>query len=148
MIDVGDKNISIDQDIENWFISKSGMDEAKQRKVEEQIKTKCVKSTRLLEELDYQLYNDKMNGQFYHGKKMIALQLRDLGNHLNQLMEDMKDEALSFKTLEEELQQEFKRANIQCFQIDVLSNTVGERVIICSFVKIIVVMSNIYYVNE
>lgn len=131
----GENNIGIDQDIQKWFSSKSEMNEAKKHRAEEQIKTKCVKATRLLEELDYQLYNDKINGQFYHGKKMIALQLRDLGNHLNKLMEDMKDETLSFKTIEEELNQEFKRANIQCFQIDVLSNTVGERVIICSFVK-------------
>src|SRR5690606_35985566 len=100
--------------------------------IEDRIKLKCIKPTRLLEELDYQLYHDRMNGQFYHGKKMIALQLRDLSNHLNRLMEDMKEETLSFKTIEEELEYEFKRAHVQCFQIDVINNTMGERVIICS----------------
>lgn len=131
----GENHNGMDENIRQWFIAKSGLNEEEQLIAEDRIRTKCVKSTKLLEELDYQLYNDKMNGQFYHGKKMIALQLRDLSNHLNKLMEDMKAETLSFKTIEEELSYEFKRANIDCFQIDVLSNTVGERVIICSFVQ-------------
>ncbi|MEK4496302.1 SpoIIE family protein phosphatase [Ureibacillus sp. FSL W8-0352] len=131
----GEKNIGMDENIRRWFLAKSGLSEKEQMLAEEQIRTKCVKSSKLLEELDYQLYNDKMNGQFYHGKKMIALQLRDLSNHLNKLMEDMKNETLSFKTIEEELSHEFKRANIDCFQIDVLNNTLGERVIVCSFIN-------------
>lgn len=131
----GEKNIGMDENIRRWFMAKSGLNEAEQIRAEEQIRARCVKSSKLLEELDYQLYNDKMSGQFYHGKKMIALQLRDLSNHLNKLMEDMKNETLSFKTVEEELSQEFKRANIDCFQIDVLNNTLGERVIVCSFVN-------------
>lgn len=121
--------------IEDWFVARAGIKESEQIRAEKRIKTQCVKSTRLLEELDHQLYTDKMNGQFYHGKKMIALQLRDLSNHLNKLMEDMKDETLSFRTIEEELEQQFKRAQVQCFQIDVLNNTIGERVVICSFAQ-------------
>ncbi|RUL49133.1 MULTISPECIES: SpoIIE family protein phosphatase [Lysinibacillus] len=128
----GERNNGMEDHIEDWYIAKSSMRESDQVRVEKNIKLKCIKSTKLLEELDYQLYNDKMNGQFYHGKKMIALQLRDLSNHLNRLMEDMKNETLSFKTIEEELEQEFKRASVQCFQIDVINNTMGERVIICS----------------
>ena len=131
----GENHNGMNESIHKWFVAKSGLSESDQLFAEDRIRSKCVKSTKLLEELDYQLYNDKMNGQFYHGKKMIALQLRDLSNHLNKLMEDMKAETLSFKTIEEELSQEFKRTNIECFQIDVLSNTVGERVIVCSFVK-------------
>lgn len=131
----GENNIGMDENIRKWFLAKSGLNEKEQMLAEEQIRTKCVKSSKLLEELDYQLYNDKMNGQFYHGKKMIALQLKDLSNHLNKLMEDMKNETLSFKTIEEELSHEFKRANIDCFQIDVLNNTLGERVIVCSFIN-------------
>ncbi|RHW31733.1 stage II sporulation protein E [Lysinibacillus yapensis] len=121
--------------IADWFVARAGIKESDQIRAEKRIKAKCVKPTRLLEELDHQLYTDKMNGQFYHGKKMIALQLRDLSNHLNKLMEDMKDETLSFRTIEEELEQQFKRAHVQCFQIDVLNNTIGERVVICSFAQ-------------
>lgn len=128
----GESN-SMEPLIQDWFVAKSGIKESEQMMAEERIKLKCIKSTKLLEELDHQLYNDKMNGQFYHGKKMIALQLRDLSNHLNKLMEDMKDETLSFKTIEEELEYQLKRAQVHCFQIDVLNNTVGERVVICSF---------------
>lgn len=119
--------------IGKWYEAKLSTKITDQVVCEERIKQKCIKAPKLLEEMDYQLYNDKMNGQFYHGKKMIALQLRDLSNHLNKLMEDMKDETLSFRTIEEELENLFERANIQCFQIDVLNNTTGERVIICSF---------------
>lgn len=131
----GEDNNQMDELIHNWFVAKSGTKESEQVIAEDRIKLKCVKATKLLEELDYQLYNDKMNGQFYHGKKMIALQLRDLGNHLNRLMEDMKNETLSFKTIEEELNYQFKLAQVQCFQIDVINNTIGERVIICSLAK-------------
>jgi len=131
----GKNNIEMEENIRRWFLARSGLNEEDQLRAEEQIRIRCVKSSKLLEELDYQLYNDKMNGQFYHGKKMIALQLRDLSNHLNKLMEDMKNETLSFKTVEEELNQHFKRVNIDCFQIDVLNNTVGERLIVCSFVN-------------
>ena len=127
----GDKK-SIEPIIEDWFVAKSESNVIKQKTVEDRMKLMCVKPTKLMEELDDQLYNEKMNGQFYHGKKMIALQLRDVSNHLNLLIEDMKNEALSFKTIEEELEAQFKRAQIQCFQIDVLNNTVGERVVICS----------------
>lgn len=131
----GNNNIGMAEHIRQWYVAKSGHNHSQQMRAEEQIRSRCVKSSKLLEELDYQLYNDKMNGQFYHGKKMIALQLRDLSNHLNQLMEEMKNETLSFKTVEEELHQQFRRANIDCFQIDVLNNTLGERVIVCSFVN-------------
>ncbi len=131
----GENNNGMDKHIQDWYVAKSGIKQAEQTVAEEKIKLKCVKSTKLIEELDYQLYNDKMNGQFYHGKKMIALQLKDLSNHLNRLMNEMSSETLSFKTIENELYQHFKRAQVQCFQIDVLNNTMGERVIICSIAK-------------
>lgn len=129
----GEQNM--DDLIGKWYDAKLSSKMVDQVIHEDRIKQKCIKASKLLEELDHQLYNDKMNGQFYHGKKMIALQLRDLSNHLNKLMEDMKEETLSFRTIEEELDNLFKRANIQCFQIDVLNNTTGERVIVCSFPK-------------
>lgn len=117
---------------EDWFAAKTAMREFDQAVTEDRIKLKCLKPTRLLEELDDRLINEKMNGQLYHGKKMVALQLRDLSNHLDRLMEDMKEETLSFKTIEEELNYQLKIANIECFQIDIINNTVGERAIICS----------------
>ncbi len=131
----GIENNGMDDHIQNWFLAKTGVKTAEQTMAEEKIKIKCVKSTKLLEELDHQLYNDKINGEFYHGKKMIALQLRDLSNHLNKLMTEMESETLTFKTIEEELYHHLKRAQVQCFQIDILNNTLGERDIICSIAK-------------
>ncbi|KGR76582.1 SpoIIE family protein phosphatase [Ureibacillus manganicus] len=131
----GSENNGMDELIENWFVAKSGVKVAEQTMAEEKIKLKCVKSTKLLEELDYQLYNDKINGEFYHGKKMIALQLKDLSNHLNKLMKEMESETLTFKTIEDELYQQLRTAQVQCFQIDILNNTMGERVVVCSIAK-------------
>lgn len=126
-------NHRIENFIRDWFNSKFHEDRETQIACEEKIRRKCIKGNELLEELDYKLYHNKMNGQIYHGKKMIALQLKDLCNHLNQLMEDMKDETLSFHTVEDELESLFKKVNISCIQTDVLNNTPGERMIICSF---------------
>lgn len=131
----GEDHNGIDETIQNWFLAKNTLNQTEVTLEEDRIKQKCVKSTKLLEELDYQLYNDKMNGQFYHGKKMIALQLRDLSNHLNKLMSDMKEETLSFKTIEEELYEQFQRVQVECFQIDVLNDTVGERAVVCSIAE-------------
>lgn len=127
------ENRVMEKPIQDWFDSKLWENPMNQIRCEDIIKRKCIKASQLLQELDYWLYHNKMNGQIYHGKKMIALQLKDLSNHLNQLMEHMKDEALTFHSIEEELERLFKNVNISCIQTDVLNNTSGERIVICSF---------------
>ncbi len=120
------------QTVEGWCVAKAAAKPAEVLRTEEQVRQKCVKSTKLLEELETQLYQEQMNGQFYHGKKMIALQLRDLSRHLQRLMQEIKEEALSFQSIEEELMNAFKQAYIPCFQIDVLQSKPGERIVVCS----------------
>ncbi|MEO4055540.1 SpoIIE family protein phosphatase [Solibacillus sp. CAU 1738] len=124
-------NAEIAPTIETWLVAKTATKSSDLLRAEDRLKQKCVKSSKLLEELELQLYQEQMNGQFYHGKKMIALQLRDLSRHLELLMTEIKEEALSFQSVEEELMMELKRAYVPCFQIDILHSKPGEREIVC-----------------
>ena len=63
---------------------------------------------------------------------MIALQLQDVSQHLSSLLQQMEVESVSFESLEIELLERFQSAQLNCFQIDILSNEVGQRRIVCS----------------
>lgn len=99
---------------------------------EELIKMKCIKSSKLMQELERVLYNEQMNNQLFHGKKMIALQLQDVSHHLNGLLQQMQEESVTFQSMENELLEQLQSAQLNCFQVDVLSNEVGGRRIVCS----------------
>ena len=128
----GAENNGIDRLMTEWFHIKSVGKDSTIHRVEEQIRLKCVKSAKIFEELDAELYRERINGQYFHGKKMIALQLRDMSNHLNQLIAEMKEETISFVSVEKEITQRLKEANIECFQLDVLNNKAGARKIVCA----------------
>ncbi|MFJ7953678.1 SpoIIE family protein phosphatase [Lysinibacillus sp. NPDC096418] len=128
----GAQNNGMDKLMTEWFHIKGVGKESAIHRVEEQIRTKCVKSAKVFEELDAELYRERINGQYFHGKKMIALQLRDMSNHLNQLIAEMKEETISFVSVEKEIIQRLKAANIDCFQLDVLNNKPGARKIVCA----------------
>lgn len=128
----GEKNNDISNHIAEYYRAKTMSKQHAIVKAEELIKLKCVKSSKLLDELHIQLYQEQMNNQLFHGKKMIALQLRDVSNHLHELLEQMKEQTISFETQEAELSQALQRANVNCFQIDILNNQAGERLIVCS----------------
>lgn len=126
------ENGEIASTIEGFCRSKTMSKAVEMISAEEGLRKKCIKSSKIIEELNKQLYEEQMNGQFYHGKKMIALQLRDLSRHLQRLIVEIKEEALSFQPVEEELMRAFGRTYVPCFQVDVLQSKPGERVVICS----------------
>jgi stage II sporulation protein E len=128
----GAQNNGMEKLMTDWFHMKGVGKESAIHRVEEQIRYKCVKSTKIFEELDTELYRERINGQYFHGKKMIALQLRDMSNHLNQLIAEMKEETISFVSVEKDIVQRLKDAHIECFQLDVLSNKAGARKIVCA----------------
>lgn len=138
----GEQNNGMDRVLTEWFHIKSVGKESSVHRVEEQIRYKCVKSAKIFEELDAQLYRERINGQYFHGKKMIALQLRDMSNHLNQLIAEMKEETISFVSVEKEIIQRLKAANIECFQLDVLNNKAGARKIVCAMAPALVDWEN------
>ncbi|CAM5694769.1 Stage II sporulation protein E OS=Lysinibacillus sphaericus OX=1421 GN=LS41612_22735 PE=4 SV=1 [Lysinibacillus sphaericus] len=128
----GAQNNGMDKLMTDWFHMKGVGKESSIHRVEEQIRYKCVKSTKIFEELETELYRERINGQYFHGKKMIALQLRDMSNHLSQLIAEMKEETISFVSVEKDIIQRLKDAHIECFQLDVLSNKAGARKIVCA----------------
>ena len=128
----GAQNNGMDKLMTDWFHMKGVGKESAIHRVEEQIRYKCVKSTKIFEELDTELYRERINGQYFHGKKMIALQLRDMSNHLNQLIAEMKEDTISFVSVEKDIIERLKDAHIECFQLDVLNNKPGARKIVCA----------------
>ncbi|GLC90409.1 SpoIIE family protein phosphatase [Lysinibacillus piscis] len=128
----GAKNNSMDKHVTDWFHMKSIGKESAIHHVEEQIRYKCVKAAKMFEELEAERYRERINGQYFHGKKMIALQLRDMSHHLNQLIAEMKEETVTFVSIEKDIMQQLEAANIECFQLDVLSNQPGTRKIVCA----------------
>lgn len=128
----GAQNNGMDKLMTDWFHMKGVGKESAIHRAEDQIRYKCVKSTKIFEELETELYRERINGQYFHGKKMIALQLRDMSNHLNQLIAEMKEDTVSFVSVEKDIIQKLKEAHIECFQLDVLSNKPGARKIVCA----------------
>ena len=128
----GAQNNGMDKLMTDWFHMKGVGKESAIHRTEDQIRYKCVKSTKIFEELETELYRERINGQYFHGKKMIALQLRDMSNHLNQLIAEMKEDTVSFVSVEKDIIQKLKEAHIECFQLDVLSNKPGARKIVCA----------------
>lgn len=128
----GAQNNGMDKLMTDWFHMKGVGKESAIHRAEDQIRYKCVKSTKIFEELETELYRERINGQYFHGKKMIALQLRDMSNHLNQLIAEMKEDTVSFVSVEKDIIQKLREAHIECFQLDVLSNKPGARKIVCA----------------
>ena len=123
---------SMSEQIAQYYRAKTAQKTSEIGQTEEIIRLRCIKSSKLLQELDTVLYNEQMNNQLFHGKKMIALQLQDVSQHLSRLLQQIQVESVSFESLEVELLERFQSAQLNCFQIDILSNEVGQRRIVCS----------------
>lgn len=112
--------------IENWRLARRSSKPVTWLRAEEQLKSKCIKSGKLLEELQAALQKEQMERQFYHGKKMIALQLRDLTEHLQQLLQHQQKE-LDAPETSNQLQQFLIEQGLKCLHIEWQNNEVGER---------------------
>lgn len=128
----GEQHNGMDKHVADWFAAKSGVQSLTVRQAEERLRYKCVKGNLLIEELNTQFYRERMNEQFYHGKKMIALQLKEMSRHLQGLIKEMQEEAVSFVQIEELLIERLQLAHVECFQVDLVSNEPGERRVVCS----------------
>ena len=140
----GEQNNDVALTIQQWFLSKSSNKQLEVLKLEEQLKVKCIKTTKLLEELEDKLYSERLSQQFFYGKKMIALQLRDLTYHIESLMDDLTTNPLAHESLEETIKNELAAKNIQCMQVDVVNSEPGAYKIICSIIG----TANEQYVGE
>lgn len=115
-----------------WEGTYSATKKAARHRVEEKIKYKCMRSPGLIAELEEQASNHLLMGQLQHGRKMLALQLRDMSNHLEKIMKDIKGELTVNHLAEEELGQHLKSQGIEYYQIDILSEEKGAYRIVIS----------------
>ena len=121
----------MDRLINEWEATYSMTKKAARHRVEEKIKYKCIRFTGLVTELEERSANRLLSGQLQHGRKMLALQLRDLSTHLDKVMTDIKEDISVFKSAEEELAKRLEEQGVEHFQIDVLSEERGARRIVC-----------------
>lgn len=100
--------------------------------IEKRIGYKCVKPVKIIQELTEREAKKQLNNQMQHGKKMYALKLRDIGNHMNELINNLDNSMTLYTSHEEEIKQKFDQCNIPFFQIDVLNIAVGQmEVVFC-----------------
>ncbi|WOV87645.1 SpoIIE family protein phosphatase [Sporosarcina oncorhynchi] len=115
-----------------WESTYSATKKAARHRVEEKIKYKCIRFSGLIAELEEQATNHLLMGQLQHGRKMLALQLRDMSNHLEKIMNDIKGEMTVNHLAEEELGKRLQSQGIEFYQIDILSEEKGASRIVCS----------------
>lgn len=120
------------QTIEQWQRGKASGKALQSVRLEEQLKGKCVKPVALLEQLQARLYKEQMQAQLYLGKKMVALQLRDLSFHLQDVL---KNYSASSSLPDEQVLRDFlKEHQIDCFQLQWVQTTAGELELLCAVV--------------
>lgn len=124
------KNGEMEGIIDSWRLAKRSTKPVSWIRVEEQLKGKCIKSSKLLEELESALHKEHMERQFYHGKKMIALQLRDLSSHFEKLLNSQRLE-IGTSEMDGEMQQFLKEHDIHCLHIQWIKNEIGNREFVC-----------------
>lgn len=124
-------NREMEGPVETWQIARRSSKPLEWIRAEEKLKAKCIKSTKLLEELESALHKEHMERQFYHGKKMIALQLRDLSHHLEQIL-DVRQNEIEVNEMDEYVQQFLMEHQINCIQLQWVKNEIGARELICS----------------
>ncbi|KXH86815.1 SpoIIE family protein phosphatase [Sporosarcina sp. HYO08] len=114
-----------------WENNYSTTRKATRHRVEQRIKYKCIRFKGMIEELEEHVAGRILKGQLQHGRKMLALQLRDMSTHLDKIMNEVKEDLSVYRPAEEEITKRFEEKNIEYFQIDILSGERGARRIVC-----------------
>ncbi len=117
--------------VHEWESTYTMTKKAVRHRVEEKIKYKCIRFNGLVTELEEQAATRLLTGQLQHGRKMLALQLRDMSTHLDKIMNEVKEDLSVYKPAEEELAKRLQEKDIEYFQIDILSGERGARRIVC-----------------
>ncbi|ARD48468.1 SpoIIE family protein phosphatase [Sporosarcina sp. P33] len=111
--------------IDEWETTYSATKKAARVRVEQKMKYKCLRFKGLLNELEERGANKLLMGQLQHGRKMLALQLRDMSTHIEKVMREVKEDLTTYKLAEEELANRLHAQAIEFFQIDILSEERG-----------------------
>lgn len=99
--------------------------------IEKRMEYKCVKPVQIMKELKEREAKKQLAYEMQHGKKMFALKLRDMGNHMGELMSNLENDVAIYTSHEEEIKQKFQQCNIPYFQIDVLNIEMGQMEVVC-----------------
>ncbi|HWI50006.1 MAG TPA: SpoIIE family protein phosphatase [Rummeliibacillus sp.] len=117
--------------MQQWLMAQAVGHTASKLQYDDKIRYKCVRSSLFLNALAEFVSKQQLSGQFQHGKKMIALQLKDMSTHIDSVMKDMTNDTVSFQQQEDQLANRFKEIGIDFFQIDILTNEPGNRKLVC-----------------
>ncbi|MDV6378983.1 SpoIIE family protein phosphatase [Sporosarcina sp. GW1-11] len=118
--------------IGEWEATYSATKKAARVRVEQQMKFKCLRFKGLMNELEEHGTNRLLMGQLQHGRKMLALQLRDMSTHIEKVMREVKEDLTTYKLAEEELANRLQAQGVEFFQIDILSEERGSCRIVVS----------------
>jgi len=117
--------------IEEWKEMRGHTKSGVRYRLNDRIQEKCVRSSGLVDALEEEYANNKLAGHYAHGKKMLAYQLRDMSQHVSDLMSDLQLNEANHESEEEKISRRLDEAKIAHFQIDMLSEEPGERKIVC-----------------
>ena len=116
--------------IQSWKSHYSFTKKASRHQIEEKIKYKCIRFKGLIEELEENTASNLLNEQLQHGRQMLALQLRDMSTHLDQVMHSIKEDISVYQPAEEEIARRLEEVDVAFLQIDVLGEEPGNRKVI------------------
>ncbi|WP_153733459.1 SpoIIE family protein phosphatase [Sporosarcina obsidiansis] len=111
--------------VNEWESTYSATKKAARLRVEEKMKFKCLRFKGLINELEEHGTNRLLMGQLQHGRKMLALQLRDMSTHIEKVMREVKEDLTTYKLAEEDLANRLQAQGVEFFQIDILSEERG-----------------------
>lgn len=117
--------------VEDWKDVRSHAKSGVRYRMNERIQEKCVRSSGLIDALEEEYSSKKLSGHYAHGKKMLAFQLRDMSQHVSELMADLQMNEASHESEEEKISRLLDEAKVSHFQIDMLSEEPGNRKIVC-----------------
>lgn len=118
--------------VSEWEAAYSVTKKEERVKIEQQMKYKCLRFKGLMKELEEHGTNRLLMGQLQHGRKMLALQLRDMSAHIEKVMREVKEDLTTYKLAEEELANRLQAQDVEFFQIDILSEERGSSRIVVS----------------
>lgn len=93
--------------------------------IEQKISKKCAKPKLLIEEMTFLSLEQRLDRQFYHGKKMLALRLVDFAQHLDTVFEEMNNRVESLEQQKIDIMSMLQQQGFHCKKI--LINDEDER---------------------
>lgn len=99
------------------------------------VQDQCVKSDAFLKELQQQTYERELGAQLYHGRRLVALQLEKFSKEMTGVLEQLSDVHNELEDDERLVYEILNDASIDCVQVDLIRNEVGDRVVVCHVVE-------------